>query len=147
MIYITSDHRGFQLKKHLLTYIKTQLKKPITDLGPKTYDKEDDFVDFAIKLGKTVAKKKSDVGISICGSGHGMCITTNKIKGIRAIIGYSIEGAELGKRDNDANVLCLSGNILSNDHADSIVKKFLETNFDGLERRVRRLKKIAELEK
>ncbi len=147
MIYIASDHAGFQLKKHLKTYIKTQLRKSITDLGPKTYNKEDDFVDFAIKLGKTVSKKKADIGIAICGSGHGMCITTNKIKGIRAIMGYSIEGAELGKKDNDANVLCLSGNVLSNEHADAIVKKFLETKFDGLERRVRRLKKISALEK
>ncbi len=147
MIYITSDHRGFQLKKHLFTYIKTQLKKPITDLGPKTYDKDDDFVDFAIKLGKKVTLKKNDLGIAICGSAQGMCIATNKIKGVRAIIGYSIEGAELGKRDNDANVLCLSSNSLSNEHSNAIVKKFLETNFDGLERRVRRLKKIAELEK
>ncbi|MCX6780070.1 MAG: RpiB/LacA/LacB family sugar-phosphate isomerase [Candidatus Magasanikbacteria bacterium] len=147
MIFITSDHRGFQLKKHLLTYIKTQLHKSITDLGPKTYNKEDDFVDFAIKLGKKINKKKKDIGISICGSGHGMCITANKIKGIRAIVGYSIEGAELGRKDNDANILCLSGNVLSNDHADAIVKKFLETKFDGLDRRVRRLKKISALEK
>lgn len=147
MIYITSDHRGFQLKKHLITYIKTQLKKSITDLGPKNYNKEDDFVNFAIKLGKNISKKKSNIGISICGSGHGMCITANKIKGVRAIIGYSIEGAELGKKDNDANVLCLSGNILSNNHANAIVKKFLETKFDGLDRRLRRLKKIAALEK
>lgn len=147
MLYIASDHRGFQLKKHLLTYIKTQLRKSITDLGPKTYNKEDDFVDFAIKLGGKVSNKKTALGISICGSGHGMCITTNKIKGIRAILGYSIEGAELGKKDNDANILCLPGNVLSNEHANAIVKKFLETKFDGLDRRVRRLKKISELEK
>ncbi len=147
MLTIASDHAGFQLKKHLITYIKTQLRKSIQDLGPKKFDKEDDFPDFAIPLAKKVASKTKDLGILICGTGHGMCITANKIKGVRAILGYSIEAAEMGKKHNDANILCLPGKILSNEHANAIVKKFLDTKFENAERLVRRNKKISVLEK
>jgi ribose 5-phosphate isomerase B len=147
MIYIASDHAGFQLKKHLYTYIKTQLKKSIKDLGPKKYDKDDDFPDTAIPLAKNIGQKDKDLGILICATGHGMCIAANKIKGVRATIGYSIEGAEMARRHNRANVLCLAGKYLTNEHADAIVKKFLQTDFEGAERLTRRDKKISALEK
>lgn len=147
MLYIASDHAGFQLKKHLITYIKTQLRKTTKDLGPKKFDKEDDFPDFAAPLAKKVAIKDGDLGILICGTGHGVCITANKIKGVNAILGYSIEAAEMGKKHNNANVLCLAGKVLSNEHANAIVKKFLETKFENAERLMRRNKKITALEK
>ncbi|MFA6424090.1 MAG: RpiB/LacA/LacB family sugar-phosphate isomerase [Candidatus Magasanikbacteria bacterium] len=147
MLYIASDHRGFQLKKHLLTFIKTQLGKKITDLGPKKYDKEDDYTKFSILLTQKVVSKKDNLGILICGTAHGVCMVANKIKGGRAIVGYSIEGAERGRQHEDANILCLAADYLSNEHANAIVKKFLETKFDGLERRIRRNKIMADLEK
>lgn len=147
MIYITSDHAGFQLKKELLEIIKNKLEKEITDLGPAKYDEADDFVDYAELAAKKISAEKDSFGILICGSGHGMCMAANKIKGIRAIVGYSIQGAELGRQHNDANVLCLAGRILSKDHAEAIVKKFLETGFKNEERYLRRNEKIAKLEK
>lgn len=147
MIYIASDHAGFELKKQLIAYLKNQLKKTATDLGPKKFDKDDDFVDYAVAVAKKVAGHKEDKGILICGSGHGMCIAANKIKGVRAIVGYSIEGAELGRRHNDANILCLAGRVLTPEHAGAIVHKFITTKFEGAERLVRRNKKIADLEK
>ncbi|MBU0545855.1 RpiB/LacA/LacB family sugar-phosphate isomerase [Patescibacteria group bacterium] len=147
MIYISSDHAGLEMKKKLFDFVKEKLKKQITDLGPKKYDGNDDYPDFAVKLAMEVAKNKDNVGILICGSGHGMCVTANKIKGIRASIGYSIQGAELAKKEDDINVLCLAGRILTNDHASAIVKKFLETKFDEAEKRTRRIQKIEELEK
>jgi len=147
MIYIACDHAGFQLKKHLVTYIKTQLGKSVQDLGPKKFDKEDDFPDFAAPLAKKVASKNKDFGILICGTGHGVCMTANKVPGIRAVLGYSIEAAEMGKKHNDANILCLAGKVLSNEHANAIVKKFLDTKFENAERLVRRNKKISALEK
>ena len=146
MLYIATDHGGFQLKKYLIRYLDKQLKMKAVDLGPKKYDKEDDYPDFAIPLAKKVAKGKNNVGILICRMGNGTCITANKIKGIRAIIGYSIEAAEFGRRDNNANVLCLGGDVLSNEHAVAIVKKFLESNFDG-GRHARRMDKIMAIEK
>lgn len=147
MLYIASDHAGYQLKKHLLTYIKTQLRKTIKDFGPKKFDKEDDFPDFAAPLAKKVAANDKDYGILICGTGHGVCMTANKVKGVRAILGYGIEAAEMGKKHNNANVLCLAGKVLSNEHADAIVKKFLATKFENAERLVRRNNKVAALEK
>jgi ribose 5-phosphate isomerase B len=75
-----------------------------------------------------------------------MCIVANKTKGARAIMGYSIEAAEKGRLEEDAQIICLAGRVLSDEHAAAIVKKFLETEFDGQAKRVRRLKKIAELE-
>lgn len=147
MLYLASDHRGFQLKKHLVTYIKTQLQQKIEDLGPKEYNKTDDFTEFSIALTKKVVSKKDNLGILICGTAHGVCMVANKIKGGRGIVGYSIEAAETGRQHEDANVLCLAGDYISNEHADAIVKKFLETKFDGLERRVHRNQIIADLEK
>lgn len=147
MLYIAADHAGYQLKKYLLRYLKNVLKKKAVDLGAASYDKEDDFPDFAIALAKKVAKDKKALGILVCGSGQGVCITANKVKGIRAMLGYSIESAELGRRHDNANVLCLAGRVLSEEHAAAIMKRFLETEFDGQARRLRRLKKITALEK
>ncbi len=147
MIYLASDHNGYQLKKHLFTYITTQLQLPVSDLGPSDFDKDDDYPDFAKLVAQKTVAEKNNFGILICGSGHGMCIAANKIKGSRAVIGYSIEGAELARRDDDANIICLAGRILSNDHAVAIVKKFLTTNFrTDSDRFSRRLKKISNLE-
>lgn len=147
MIYISADHAGYQLKKELVDYLAKKLGLEITDLGSKEYDKDDDFVDYAAKLAQKVASETKSKGILICGSGHGMCIAANKIKGIRAIIGYSISGAEFGRQHNDANVLCLAGRVISKDHAEAITKKFLETDFKNEVRFIRRNEKIAELEK
>lgn len=147
MIYIGADYLGFKLKEKLVTYLKTQLQKEVTDLGAYEVVDGDDFIDYAIKVATETAKDQKNIGILICGSGHGMCIAANKIKGIRASIGYSIEGAEMMKKHDSANVLCLSSNVLSFEHASAIVKKFLETDFEPLERRVRRLEKLKTLEK
>src|SRR3989339_2160433 len=147
MIYIASDHGGFQLKKHLVTYLTTQLNKKVEDLGPDKFDPEDDYPDYAFKLGGKVASNKNAIGILICGSGQGMCFSANKVKGIRAGMGYSIEGAEMARRDSDANVLCLAGKVLSTDHAYAIVKKFLETEMrSDNPKYARRIKKITEFE-
>jgi len=147
MLYLAADHRGFELKKYLLKYLKTELKQPVEDLGAKKLDPTDDGPDFAVALSKKVIKSKNNLGILICWTGHAMCITANKMRGIRAITGYSIEGTEMGRLHNDANVLCLASKYVSTHQAAAIVKKFLTTKFDGDERLVRRNRKIAELEK
>jgi len=147
MLFIASDHAGFQLKKALVTYIETQLSLEINDLGPVNFEENDDFPDYAEPVAKEVAGSKGNMGILICGTGHGMCIAANKVKGIRAIIGYNITATELGRKHNDANILCLAGRVLTEDHAKAIVKKFIGTEFDGDERFVRRNKEIEELEK
>ena len=144
MFYIAADHAGHHLKKDLEQYFKNT-EMEYEDLGNKTYDEKDDFVDFAVILAKKVAET-GNKGILICGSGHGMCIAANKIKGIRAVVGYNISGTELGRKHNDANVLCLAGRVLTKDHAQAIIKTFLNTEFAGEERLIRRNQKISELE-
>lgn len=147
MLYIASDHGGFQLKKYLVHFLENQLKIKAEDLGPLSFNKEDDFPEFAIPLAKKVAKDSKALGVLICRTGHGMCIVANKIKGIRAIMGYSIEAAEKGRLEENANILCLAGGVLTDEHAGAITRHFLETQFDAEERRIRRLKQIEEVEK
>jgi ribose 5-phosphate isomerase B len=145
MLYIASDHAGYQLKKFLAEKLKTTLKIEVEDLGPHKYEEDDDFPDFARPLTKKVLKNKSDRGILICGSGHGMCIAANKFKGARAILAGSTESADMGRTEEDANILCLSARLTSEDHALAIVKHFLEKEFDDQEKRIRRLNKINEI--
>ena len=148
MIYIGSDHGGFQMKKHLLAFIKKELEQKIEDLGAFEYNEEDDYVDYAIKVAEKVVKGKDNFGILICKRAHGVNITANKIQGARASIGYSVEGVEWGRKDDDINILCLASKIITNEHASAIVKKFLETEFrTDNPKYARRLQKIAELEK
>jgi len=146
MLYIASDHAGFELKNFLTDQLKKTLKTPFEDLGPSTFVKDDDYPDFAVTVAKQVIKNSENLGILICGSGQGMCIAANKIAGIRAIHGSSIKETEMGKKDNDANVLCLAARVLSTEYALAIVKTFLNTDFDKQERRIRRLEKISKLE-
>lgn len=147
MLYIAADHAGHKLKKYLITYLTKTLKQKTEDLGAETYVESDDFPDYATALAKKVASNQNNLGILLCGSGQGMCIAANKTAGIRAALGYSIEAAERSRKEDYANVLCLASRVLSTEHAAAIAKAFLESAFDGLERRVRRLKKITELEK
>ncbi|MBP6859733.1 MAG: RpiB/LacA/LacB family sugar-phosphate isomerase [Candidatus Magasanikbacteria bacterium] len=147
MLFIASDHAGFQLKKELFKYIKADLNKEIKDLGPATFIDTDDFPDFAAPLATAVAKDAQNMGILICGTGQGMCIAANKVKGAYAIIGYNIAATELGRRHNNANILCLPGTPASTDFTKAIVRKFLDTKFDGDERLKRRNNKIKDLEK
>ncbi len=147
MLYIGSDYLGFKLKQQLITYLKTQLHKKAVDLGAKTKIEGDDAIDYSVRVARAVVKNKNHRGILICYSGHAMCITANKIKGARASIGYNIEGAELMRLHDDANILCLASRMVSLEHACAIVKKFLETKFEPIPRRVRRLEKLKKLEK
>jgi len=147
MIYIGADHRGYQLKKYIIRYLDKQLGIKVEDLGAHESDPEDDAPDFAIAVAKKVAESSDNQGILICATGHAMCITANKVKGAYAILGQSVESAEMGRLHNDANILCLPAKFLTEDHASAIVKKFIETEFDGDERLVRRNNKIKDLEK
>lgn len=146
MLYIASDHAGFQLKKTIVTYITKVLKLELEDLGPFEYNKADDYPDFAEKLGKKVAKNKQNKGILLCGMGNGVAMAANKIAGIRAALAPSIKSAEFARKDEDANVVCMAGRTLSNEHARAIVKAFLETPADPDERHARRRKKLAALD-
>lgn len=146
MLYIVADHGGYKLKKRIIRYLENELDTKINDLGPFEYDKTDDYPDFAVNLAKKVLENEENKGIAICRNGIGICITTNKFKGIRAGIGYNIDVAKSMRNDDNTNVLCLAADHSSADHAMAIVKKWLETPFSNEERHIRRLKKVEEIE-
>ena len=149
-IYLGSDHRGFALKEKLKQQL-TEWGHDYKDLGPFEYNKDDDYPDYATAVAKAVAlslsKGESSHGILICGSGIGVCITANKIKGIRAGTMATSGQTKSSVGDEDINVLCLSADYTSEDKNIEIAKIFLETKFSGEERHVRRVAKITNLEK
>lgn len=127
-IYIASDHAGFELKEK----IKKQLKENnfgIEDLGTNSIESVD-YPDYAFKLGEKVADGENNIGILICGTGIGMSMAANKVKGIRAAHCTSEIEAEMTVKHNNANVLCLGERIIDYNLAVKIVDKFLESEFE-----------------
>ncbi len=140
-IAIASDHAGFELKELIK---KDMPELDIIDLGTSSADSVD-YPDFGIALAEAVAKGEADRGIVICGSGIGMSIAANKVKGIRAALCQTKEFAELSRRHNDANVLVLSGRFISHYLAKEMIEVWLNTPFEG-GRHKRRIDKIAKYE-
>ena len=141
-IFLGADHRGFKIKESLKPYLK-ELGLEIVDLGNDHYDEADDYPDFANAVAEKISQNpETDKGILICGSGIGMSIAANKFKGIRAAQVDTTEQAVLSRKDNNANVLTLSENDLSESEAKEIIKIWLETPFSNEPRHERRLKKI-----
>lgn len=143
-IAIAGDHRGFELKKRLIAMLE-RLGHTVEHLGchgPEACD----YPDLAIAVGESVGKGQADRGILICGTGIGMCMTANKVVGVRAANCHDIITAELCRRHNDANVLCLSGDLLGEDLVERLVKTWLTTDFEGNSRHSRRVDKIVQYE-
>ena len=146
MIFIGSDHRGFELKEKLKDQL-TEWGYDYEDVGPFEYNKDDDYPDFAELVGQGVVSGEGNRGVLICGSGIGVCITANKIKSVRAGTMANPEQTKASVSDEDTNVLCLSADYTNEATSMEIAKTFLETRFSGEERHVRRVGKIKNLEK
>lgn len=142
-IGITNDHRGLVLKQTLTNYLEKKGYN-IIDYGTDSDDSVD-YPDYAFKLGKSLQTKDVDLGIAICGTGIGMDIALNKVKGIRCAKASNEEEAILARSHNDANALALSAKI-SSDIAKDIVDKFINTNFSNDKRHIERIQKIKEYE-
>lgn len=145
-IFIGSDHAGYKLKKDLLSYLYGY-GYYVVDLGNRYFDPDDDYPIYSKSVAKEVAKIKDSYGILICGSGQGACIVANKIKGVRAALSEHIKDAYLSRKDDDCNVLCLPGRTMNIKTAQKVVKTFLETKFENIPRRVRRINEIKKIEK
>jgi ribose 5-phosphate isomerase B len=142
-IAIGSDHRGFEVKRRIVTLLQ-RLGHEVLDLGPEGSDSVD-YPDFAFAVGKAVREGRVDRGILIDGTGIGMCIAANKVPGVRAAPCHDSITAEMSRRHNNANVLCLSADLLGGELLDRMVKIWLETEFEG-GRHARRVEKIARFE-
>ncbi len=148
IIYLASDHAGFELKEKIKMYLDS-IKATYKDFGPYNLDKQDDYPDFIIPAAKKVSQDKNSLGIIIGGSGQGEAITANKLKGIRAVVLYSYNQdiIKLSKEHNNSNVLSLGARFLNDKEAIKAVSLWLKTPFSEEERHKRRLKKIEDFEK
>ena len=138
-VCISSDHAGYEIKEFIKDLLINS-KISIIDLGP-LFKKAVDYPDYAKKVSNRVSKRKSDIGILVCGSGTGMAISANKTKGIRAAVGYNIKSTQLSRQHNNANILCLGSRLTKRKDIKKIIKVFLNTKFEG-GRHKRRVKKI-----
>ena len=142
-IAIASDHRGYHLKEKVISLLKAKGHE-VVDEGPST-DESVDYPDFAALVASKVSSGAVDRGILICGTGLGMAIAANKFPRVRAAACVDEVTAELSRRHNDLNVLCLSGDLLSSRSTERLVEIWMDTEFEG-GRHQRRLDKILEME-
>ena len=140
---VASDHRGVQLKKTVVDFLKSKGLK-VEDLGTNS-ESSVDYPDYALKAAEAVRSRKADQGIVICHSGIGVSVTANKLNGIRAALCQTVEQAELARRHTDANVLALPAGFVTPELAKNIVAKWLETDFEG-GRHQGRIEKIKSIE-
>ena len=141
-IIIGSDHAGFQLKEHVLLLLRDG-GYDVQDIGTNSEDSVD-YPDYAKKVADKVSKGEG-VGVLICGTGIGMCMAANKVHGIRAALAKDSYTAEMSRKHNNANVLCMGGRTTSPEDAEMIVHNFLTTEFEG-GRHDGKVKKIMGLE-
>lgn len=143
-IAIGSDHAGYELKEKVLKHLEDK-GSDVTDYG--AYGPEStDYNDVAMKVATDVRDKKMDRGILICGTGIGTNIQANKTQGVRAAQVHDMFTARDTRRHNDSNVLTMGGRIIGMELANAIVDVWLETEFSGDERHVRRVNKLMSTE-
>jgi len=142
-IAVGCDHNGLELKRAILNLLSS-LGHQHHDFGCYTSDPVD-YPDVAARVARAVGQGEFDHGILICGTGIGMCITANKVKGVRAALCHDVFSAQRARQHNDANVLCLGGQVVGSGPAGEIVRAYLEASFEG-GRHARRVAKVAALE-
>jgi ribose 5-phosphate isomerase B len=142
-IVIGSDHRGVEIKRRLLEVMRG-MGHEVLDIGAQEAESVD-YPDYAYEVGKRVGSGDMDRGILICGTGIGMSMAANKVRNVRAAACQDMLTAEMSRRHNDANVLCLSADLLGEDQMAQMIRVWLETPFEG-GRHARRVEKIAKIE-
>lgn len=143
-IAIASDHRGFSAKERICALLKS-IGHEVRDYGCDGSE-SCDYPDLALPAADSVARGENDRAVLICGTGLGMSIAANKIAGIRAALCHDELTAELSRKHNDANALCLAADLLGEQLMRMIVETWLSTGFEG-GRHARRIEKLARLEK
>lgn len=144
IIPIASDHAGYPAKEKVIKILK-EMGHDIVDYG--THSEESvDYPDYAIQVAEKVNSGEYEMGIVICGSGQGVCMTANKYPKVRAGLVYSVNSAKMTRQHNNANVLCLPGRELTEEQMKELVNIWLNTEFEG-GRHKRRIDKIESLTK
>jgi ribose 5-phosphate isomerase B len=143
-IAVGSDHRGVSIRSKVSELVE-RLGHEVEDVGTFSSDAVD-YPDIAAVVSRKVSQREVDRGILVCGTGLGMCIAANKFPGVRAAPCHDDLTAEMSRRHNDLNVLCLSGDILGERLVDRLVSIWLNTEFEG-GRHARRVQKITDMER
>ena len=145
-IGIATDHGGFELKEKLVAQLRAA-DYAVIDFGAYKLTPDDDYPDFVIPLARAVALGKADRGIAVCGSGVGVAICANKIKGVRACLIHDHFSAKQGVEDDHMNLICMGGQTVGSAVAWDLVQTFLAAKFSQAKRHLRRLGKVASLER
>jgi ribose 5-phosphate isomerase B len=145
-IGIAADHGGFEMKKQLLAAL-TFAGYLVQDFGASELDEDDDYPDFVVPLARAVSAGRITRGLAICGSGIGACVAANKVNGVRAALITDSFSAHQGVENDDMNIMCLGGGITGSSLAWELIESFLNADFKAEERFIRRLDKVAALEK
>lgn len=145
-IGIATDHGGIELKQQIQEYLVSR-GFTVRDFGAFAYDKQDDFPDFVVPLARAVGAGEVNRGIACCGSGVGASIAANKIKNVRACLVNESYSAAQGVEHDDMNMICLGGRVIGIALAQTLVDAFLGAEYTALPRQLRRMGKVAELEK
>ncbi|MBB1244278.1 ribose-5-phosphate isomerase [Streptomyces durbertensis] len=145
-VYLGSDHAGYELKNHLVQWLKDNGHEPV-DCGPHLYDAVDDYPPFCLRAAERTAADADSLGIVIGGSGNGEQIAANKVKGVRAVLAWSEQTAALGREHNNANVISIGGRMHTVEEAERFVELFLNTPFTGEERHERRIAMLSDYER
>jgi ribose 5-phosphate isomerase B len=143
---IATDHGGFSLKEELLTELR-RAGYEVVDFGAREFDADDDYPDTVIPLAQAVATGQVARGIAICGSGVGASVCANKVAGVRAGLVHDHFSARQGVEDDDMNVICMGGRTVGPAVAWDLVQAFLACKFSRAKRHIRRLDKVASLER
>ncbi|GAA1179592.1 ribose 5-phosphate isomerase B [Kitasatospora gansuensis] len=144
-VYLGSDHAGYDLKNHLVQWLKENGHEPV-DCGPHIYDAVDDYPPFCLRAAERTAADPESLGVVIGGSGNGEAIAANKVKGVRAALAWSEQTASLGREHNNANVISVGGRMHTEAEATRFVEIFLNTPYSGEERHTRRIEMLSEYE-
>ncbi|MEX2456438.1 MAG: ribose 5-phosphate isomerase B [Balneolaceae bacterium] len=142
IVPIASDHAGYDAKEQAIKILKNLGHEPL-DFGTHSPDSVD-YPDYAIQVAENINNGENELGILICGSGQGMCMTANKFPKVRGALVYSTQSAKMTRLHNNANVLCLPGRELSEKQLREIITEWLSTQFEG-GRHERRVNKIHSL--
>tara|TARA_B100000614_G_C14478059_1_gene465474 strand:+ start:157 stop:591 length:435 start_codon:yes stop_codon:yes gene_type:complete len=139
-ILIGNDHAGYSLKLSIIKNLEN--KYEFSDKGSYSHESVD-YPDYASIIAKEIQSEKGDLGVLICGTGNGVCMTANKFKGIRAVICWNKEIAILAKQHNNANIICIPSRFIKVEEAIKIIESFILEKFEG-GRHERRINKINE---
>ena len=143
-VALASDHRGFEFKNMITTFL-SNLGHEVVDYGTSNGTDSVDYTDYGLKAARSVSRGESERAILICGTGLGMSLVANKVKGVRATVCHDLYTVEMSRRHNDSNVLCLGADVVDQKLLEKKIKLWIETPFEG-GRHARRVGKIMDIE-